>query len=172
MIFEMYFVRQAYTQMLAHELKKIVRMLRAFPLERFDERELGCVDSARELALGFVHHVRRIDEIAYDRGGALPQPGVRSRGEILLELETAYLGAHTALLTLPATRWGDVVAAPPGLSHWRQARRGELLWLALRELIRHDRHFALHMRGISHGGGGVRREPMRDPVPGAVAIGV
>jgi len=171
MVFEMLFVRQAYSQVLAHELKKIVRMLRAFPVERFDDRTLGCADSARELAVDFVHHVRRIDEIAHGRAASPLRPGLRNRGEILLDLETAYLGAHAALITLPALRWGDVVAAPAELWPCRQARRGELLWMALRELIRHDRHFAMHMRGIVHGGGGTRREVAPVRVMDEIAIG-
>jgi len=171
MVFEMLFVRQAYTQVLAHELKKIVRMLRAFPVERFDERSLGCADSARDLATDFVRHVRRIDEIAHGRAPLPLRPGIRNRGDILLELETAWLGAHAALTTLPALRWGDVVSAPAELWPCRQARRGELLWMALRELIRHDRHFALHLRGIVHGGGGTRREVTPERLLDEIAIG-
>ena len=148
MVFEMFFVRRAYAEILAHELKKTVRMLRTVPPERFDAREADCGASARELAMGVVRHVRRIDEIAYG-GGARPfRPDVPSRGQILLELETAFLGAQAALATLPAARWAEVVPAPIGLPALRQGRRGELLWLALRELIRHDHHIAVHVRGI------------------------
>jgi len=149
MVFEMFFVRRAYAEILAHELKKTVRMLRAVPAERFDVREAGCGASARELAMGVVRHVRRIDEIAYG-GGARPfRPDVPSRGEIMLELETAFLGAQAALAMLPSARWAEVIPAPIGLPAIRQGRRGELLWLALRELIRHDNHFAAHVRGVT-----------------------
>ena len=47
MVFEMFFVRRAYAEILAHELKKTVRMLRTVPTERFDAREAGCGASAR-----------------------------------------------------------------------------------------------------------------------------
>ena len=170
MVFGMFFVRQAYTQVLAHELKRIVRMLRAFPAERFDAREPGCGASARELAMGVVRHVRRIDEIAYGFGTHPMRSSVPSRGEILLALESAFVGAHAALATLPATRWADVVPAPIGLSTLRQARRGELLWLALRELIRHNHHFALHVRGDVHGDGGPS-PTAPEQEPGELAIG-
>jgi hypothetical protein len=151
MVFEMFFVRRAYAEILAHELKKTVRMLRAVPTERFDAREAGCGASARELAMGVVRHVRRIDEIAYG-GGARPfRPDVPSRGEILLELETAFLGAQAALSTLPTARWAEVIPAPIGLPSLRQGRRGELLWLALRELIRHDHQVAAHVRSVASG---------------------
>ena len=153
MVFEMFFVRRAYTQVLAHELKKVVRMLRAIPVERFDAREPGCGASARELAMGFVQRVRRIHEIAYGAGAHPVRTRVPSRGEILLALESAFLGAHCALATLPGARWEEVVPAPIGLPTLRQARRGELLWLSLRELIRHSHHLALHVRNVTHGDG-------------------
>jgi hypothetical protein len=109
--------------------------------------------SARELAMGFVHHVRRIDEIAYGSGTYPMRTRVPSRGEILLALESAFLGAHAALASLPPSRWAEIVPAPAGFTPVRHGRRGELLWLALRELIRHDRHFALHLSSASHGDG-------------------
>jgi hypothetical protein len=90
----------------------------------------------------------------------------------MLELETAFLGAHTALATLPAPRWMDVVPAPIGFSTLRQGRRGELLWLALRELIRHHQHFALHVRGAVHGDDGLFREAStREPEGGELPVG-
>jgi hypothetical protein len=173
MVFEMFFVRRAYTQVLAHELKKVVRMLRAFPVERLDEREAGCGVSARELAMGFVHHVRRIDGIAYGCHAHPMRVKTPSRGEILLALESAFLGAHAALGSLPPSRWSEIVPAPEGFTPLLHARRGELLWLALRELIRHDRHFALHLRGAGHSGGGgtIAVAPAPEPTR-ELAVGV
>ena len=170
MVFEMSLVRRAYAEVLAHELKKTVRMLRAVPSERFDTRESGGDASARELAMGVVRHVRRIDEIAFG-GGARPfRADVPSRGEILLELETAFLGAQAALATLPAARWAEVIPAPIGLPALRQGRRGELLWLALRELIRHDQQFAAHVGRATRSGGSSTPEASSASV-GGVAIG-
>ena len=172
MVFEMSFVRRAYAEILAHELKKTVRMLRAVPAERFDTRESGGDASARELAMGVVRHVRRIDEIAFG-GRARPfRPDVPSRGEILLELETAFLGAQAALATLPAARWQEVVPAPIGLPALRQGRRGELLWLALRELIRHDQQFAGHVRSVTRSGARAQQDSMSaDATTGSVVVG-
>lgn len=172
MVFEMFFVRRAYAEILAHELKKTVRMLRAVPTERFDAREAGHSPSARELAMGVVRHVRRIDEIAYG-GGARPfRPDVPSRGEILLELETSFLGAQAALATLPPARWAEVIPAPIGLPALRQGRRGELLWLALRDLIRHDHDFAVHVRSLTRGANGTKREATASGASvGELAIG-
>jgi len=165
MVFEMLFVRQAYQQALAHELRKIVRTLRAHPSDRLDERQPGCAVSARDLALELVQRVRRIDDIAWAGAVALPRPAISTRGELLLELETAWLGTHAALVQLPSTHWSEVIAAPAEFATFRQARRGELLWLALRELVRHSRHLAQHVRGGCAGGGRHRSEPKpRNPV--------
>ena len=173
MVFKAFLVRQAYAQVLAHELKRVLRMLRAFPLERIDAREPGCGESARELAMGVVRHVRRIDEIAYGFATHPMRTAVPSRGEILLALESAFVGAHAALATLPAARWADVIPAPIGFSTLRQARRGELLWLALRDLIRHNHHFALHARGTVHGDHGPSQAaPAADPAVQEMALGV
>lgn len=170
MVFEMFFVRRAYAAILGHELKKTVRMLRTVPAERFDVRETGCGASARELAMGVVRHVRRIDEIAYG-GGARPfRPDVPSRGEILLELETAFLGAQAALAMLPTARWAQVIPAPIGLPALRQGRRGELLWLALRELIRHNHEFATHVGSVTRDSLGTKPAAAEASV-GGVAIG-
>ena len=146
MLFESPFVRKAYSQMLTNEMKKVVRSLRAFPVERLDARENGCGRSARDLAEGFIAHLRRLDSLASGTDWAVPVRGERSRGVILLELEACFLSVHASLdMTSPAS-WSEVIPSPLGLSPWSQARRGELLWMALRNLIRHGRHFTLHVR--------------------------
>ena len=172
MNFEMHCERQAYAEVLEHEVKKVVRMLRAFPVERFEQCDAECARSARELAGEFVAHVHGIEEITYGRIAASGASSSRTRGGIMLELETAAMGASAALMTLSAARWGDVMQAPAALTPWRQARRSELLWLALREMVRHDRHFALHLRAARHDGdGGPRRAaPTPEPID-TVAVG-
>ena len=126
-------------------MKKVVRMVRAFPLDQLDARDSRCGRSARELAEGFIAHLRRLDSIASGADWSLPTRRVRTRGSLLLELEACYLGAHAAIQSLPPVRWSDVIPSPRGLSPWGQARRSELLWMALRNLIRHGRHFSLHL---------------------------
>lgn len=143
---ELHSERQAYTEVLEHEVKKVVRILRAFPSERFEERDPECLRTARELAGEFVAHVRGIEEISHGRIAPNTPATARTRGGILLELETAAMAASAALTLMPAARWGEVMEAPTALTPWRQARRGELLWLALREMVYHYRHFALHLK--------------------------
>jgi hypothetical protein len=158
--FELNSERQAYAEVLEQQVKKVVRLLRAFPAERFEERDPECLRSARELAGEFVAHVRGIEEISKGRIAPNTPATSRMRGGILLELETAAMGASAALMTLPAARWGEVMEAPTALTPWRQARRGELLWLALREMVHHYRHFALHLKAARHVvGGGRERTP-------------
>ncbi len=151
MVFETQFVRKAYTRLLSHEMKKAVRLLRAFPLELLDARDTGCGRSARELAEGFISHLRRLDAIASGGDWTLVPRGSRTRGSILMEMESCYLGAHAAIEMLSTRRWNEVIASPRGLSPWNHARRGELLWMALRNLIRHSRHFGQHHRSACRG---------------------
>jgi hypothetical protein len=71
-----------------------------FPLRhRGVTRDLECERSARELAGEFVAHVRGIEEISYGRIAPNIPAAARTRTGILLELETAAMGASAALLT-------------------------------------------------------------------------
>jgi hypothetical protein len=163
--------RQAYAEVLEHEVKKVLRMLRRFPAERFERLTPACGASARELAGGFVPHVRLIHELI---GGPRSEDGARATGTragIMLDLEATYLGAYLALDAMPPFRWNEVIPAPTGLSPWRQARRGELLWLALRGLARHGHHFAFHLRsaGVAEARGASAHElaPLESVTAGA-----
>ena len=144
--------RQAYTEVLQHEVKKVVRMVRAFPPHALEARHPDCGMSARELAGGFVRHVRRIEELASGERPESPYAEARTRGGLLLEFELASASAQETLHRVPPFRWGEVVEAPQDLAPWRQGRRGELLWLALREMVRHSRHFARHLGEVRDGG--------------------
>ncbi len=174
MVLELQFVRKAYTQVLAHQMKRVLRVVRQYPHDRFDQREPACGQTARELAEGCVARLRRIDAIACGDIAPLPPLGPCTRGTILLDLETSYLSAHSALLSLPAAHWSEVVTTPPGLRYWMQARRGELLWLALREMARHQQHLASHMRCECQGDGtdgGARSHAVREAELDLVAAG-
>ena len=171
MSYELSSERQAFAEVLEHEIKKVVRMVRAFPTARFERHHPECGRSACELAADFGRHMRRIEQLASGRLAEPPRGSMRARGEILLDLELAYLGAHMALRAMPPFRWAEVIDAPAGLAPWRQARRGELLWLALREMVRHERHFGVHLGAAQggdegpghHDGGSPRRErPLRE----------
>jgi len=165
MSFELHSERQAYVEVLEHEVKKVVRMIRAFPADRLERRDPDCARSARELAAEFVTRVWQIEELTYGRVAAPFAAASRTRADILLELETAAMSAVASLSSLPSSRWGEVVEAPPALQPWRQARRGELLWRSLREMVRHDRHFALHLRAARHDGGSAQRTaPSPEPL--------
>jgi hypothetical protein len=153
MVLELQFVRNTYSQVLAHEMKKVLRMVRQYPDDRLDQREDACGHTARELAEVTVEHLRRIHEIASDEPAAPAPNGPRPRGAILLDLESSFLAASSSLASLPRACWSEIIAAPPGLASWTQARRGELLWLALREMGQHHRHLANHMKFECQGGG-------------------
>lgn len=174
MVLELQFVRNTYTQVLAHEMKKVLRLVRQCPENRFDQREDACGHTVRELAELSVEHLRRIEAIASDEPAASAPEHARLRGAILLDLETSFLNVRSSLASLPRACWSEIVAAPPGLASWTQARRGELLWLALREMGQHHRHFANHMKlecqGDGHDGGGKRADAPELPID-PVAVG-
>ncbi len=151
--------RQAYIEVLQHETTKIVRMVRAFPAHTFDRRHPDCGMSAHELTAGFVRHARRIEAIANGDQTVPPFAEARTRGGLLLEFELACTHVRESLERMPAFRWAAVMDAPAGLAPWRQGRRGELLWLALREMSRHSRHFARHLGEIGQGGAALRVLP-------------
>lgn len=175
MVLELQFVRNTYTQVLGHEMKKALRMVRQYPENRFDERHDACGHTARELAELSVEHLRRIAAIASGEPEAPGPDGPRLRGAILLDLETSFLGTRSSLASLPRGCWSEVIAAPPGLASWTQARRGELLWLALREMGQHHRHFANHMKlecqGGPHDDGGRRANTPERSIDHPVAVG-
>ena len=173
MVLELQFVRNSYAQLLAHEMKKVLRLVRHYPPERFDRVEDACGNSARELAEVSVAHLRRIERIATDEPMAPVTLGPRPRGEILQDLETSFLNVHSSLTSLPRSHWGEIVRTPPGLDHWTQARRSELLWLALRQMAGHHRHLAMHSRLECRGDGedgGRRRNAPELPIE-PVALG-
>ena len=151
--------RQAYIEVLQHETNKIVRMVRAFPVHTFDRRHPDCGMSAHELTAGFVRHARRIEALAGVDEPRSPFAESRTRGGLLLEFELSCTHVRESLERMPAFRWAAVMDAPAGLAPWRQGRRGELLWLALRELSRHARHFARHLGEAGQGGATLRVLP-------------
>lgn len=148
--------REAYAEVLEHEVKKVIRMLRAFPAGGFEQPGPNGGAKALELAGEFAARVRRIEELASVRR-AEPAPSAgRTRLGVIQDLETACMGSVLALDAMPPYRWHEVIAAPAGLAPWGQARRGELLWLALHDLVRHERRFAIRLRSARDRGEGPR----------------
>lgn len=152
MVLEMQFVRNTYAQLLAHEMKKVLRMVRQYPQERFDRVEGACGNTARELAEVSVAHLRRIEAIATDEPMGRIAMGKRPRGAILQDIEASFLNVHSSLTSLPRSHWAEIVRTPPGLDFWAQGRRSELVWLALQQMAAHHKHFAMHSR-LECGGG-------------------
>ena len=69
MVLEMQFVRNTYAQLLSHEMKKVLRVVRQYPQHRFDQVEGACGNTARELERYDMQ--ARIRTIAERRDGAL-----------------------------------------------------------------------------------------------------
>ena len=137
--------RELFAEVLEREFRSCSRMLRAFPTDRLDERASDCACSARELAARFVERERAMHQVLFGAAGAGPPPGA-SLYEIQCRLEATHERTLAGLVALTEAGWRETVPAPAGLGIWDRARRGELLWLALKDLIRDDAHFALHLR--------------------------
>jgi hypothetical protein len=146
MVLEIPLIRQAFDQVLTNEIRKVIRALRAFPIGRLDERGSSCGRTPRELAEGFVTRLQRISKLANGHVAEHAVTRARPRGAILMDLEIAFIGAHSSLEAATPAQWSEVIPTPRGLSPWHQARRGELLWLALHDLMRHHHHFTLHAK--------------------------
>ena len=135
-----------FTEVLEREFTSAMQMLREFPADRLDDRPRDCEKSARELAIGFLERERAIHHVLRgrpaDRGAAAPS----SLHEIVGTFEAAHRETRETLANLTAEDWGESIRGPVGLGMWDRARRGELLWLALKELIAQDSHFAVHLR--------------------------
>jgi hypothetical protein len=150
-------------------------MVRHYPHDRFDQVEGACGNTARELAEVSVAHLRRIAAISSDE--PMPPASIepRHRGAILEDLESGFLNVHSSLTSLPRSHWGEIVRTPPGLDFWTQARRSELLWMALRAMAEHHKHFAMHSRlqcnGRGDDDGGRRMNTSELPIePAAVGV--
>ena len=138
--------RQTFIEVLDHESQRIIRMVRSFPVAQFERRHADCGMSAHDLVTGFVRHARRLESLAKGPEVGDPFASARTRGGLLLEYELAVTHVRETLAEMPAFRWSELMPAPRDLAPWDQGRRGELMWLALREMSRHARHFARHLR--------------------------
>lgn len=170
------FARDACSEVLVHEVRCLAGELESLPLARLDVRAAACGRTARELAEGSVARLRRIDAIAFGYETGHVPVGPRPLGEILMDLDVAYLSATASLGAMGPARWDEVIPCPFGLSPWSLARRGELLWLALHDLARHNRHLSSHVRagcgigrspGDDAGGALVTLEPLEPMTAGA-----
>jgi hypothetical protein len=152
-----------------------MRMIRAFPHGRADDRPVDCPHTARELAWRFVVWERLAHYLLLGRSAATHGPVPASMTEILHAFESAHAETRLALLRLSHERWTEVVRGPVTAEIWERGRRGDLLWMAWKALIHHGEHFAAHLRlareeealarerARTAGGGGRPRRP-RQPL--------
>jgi hypothetical protein len=134
-----------FAEVLEREFSNSMQMLREFPPDRLDDRPRDCEKSARDLAIGFLERERTIHHVLRGRPTDRVAPP-SSLMEIVGNYEQAHRETRETLASLTTEDWGESIRGPVGLGMWDRARRGELLWLALKELIAQDSHFAVHLR--------------------------
>ncbi len=138
--------RGLFAQLLEREYRNTARMLRAFPRGRLDEKPADCPRSGRAMAWAFVERERLMLYVLRGRTTGIGVDAPASMDEILAAHAEAHRDTRTALSQVTAAQWDETLSGPAGLRHWERARRGELLWMALRELVHHGAHFAIHLR--------------------------
>jgi len=138
--------RQLLTAVLEREFHNTVRMIRAFPAGRADERTADCPHTARELAWAFVQRERLMHYVLLGRMGQTDAPAPRSLYEIVVAYKEAHLETFRALTRLTPAQWSETLRGPVGAGSWERGRRGELLWMTWKELVHLGSHFAHHLR--------------------------
>ncbi len=138
--------RGLFAQLLERECRNTTRMLKAFPRGRLDERPADCPRSGREMAWAFVERERLMLYVLRGRTTGIGVDAPASMDAILAAHAETHRDARDALAQVTAAQWDETLSGPAGLGHWERARRGELLWMALRELVHHGAHFAIHLR--------------------------
>jgi hypothetical protein len=138
--------RRLLAELLERESRNTVRMLRAFPPERLDDRGLDCPYSSRELAWYFVQRERLMHYVLLGRTAGADAAAPGSLSEILSAYEAARWDTRHALARLTARQWDESLRGPVAPGRWEIARRGDLLWASWKELTRQVAHFAIHLR--------------------------
>lgn len=138
--------RRVLAEALEREFSKAIRMMRAFPYGCFNEEPTVCPRTGRDLAWGFVRREHLLHYVISGRMTEIAATAPSSLHEILVAYEEARRETRERLGLLTRDRWNEVLRGPAGLGRWERARRGELLWMALRDLVHHGEHFALHLR--------------------------
>ena len=103
--------RQTFIEVLDHESRRIIRMVRSFPVAQFERRHADCGMSAHDLVTGFVRHARRLESLAKGPEVGDPFASARTRGGLLLEYELAVTHVRETLADLGCEETPANVAA-------------------------------------------------------------
>ena len=135
--------RQLLTEALEREFGNALRMLKAYPAERLDDRPADCPRSGREMAWALVERERRMHYVLCGPAAGLDAHAPESLAAILAAYESAH---HETRAALTPAQWREPLHGPVGMGPWERARRGELLWMAWKDLVHHAAHLAVHLR--------------------------
>lgn len=138
--------RSLLADVLEREYRNALRMLNAFPAHRLADRPPDCQRSARELAWAFVERERLMLYVLRGRTAGIGERAPDSLHAIVTEYESVHRESRAALARVTREQWQESIRGPVGLTGWERGRRGELLWMAWKELVHHVAHFACHLR--------------------------
>jgi hypothetical protein len=91
----------------------------------------------RTMALTLVRHeclIRDVIEGPSDKSGARA-PAPAWGGELLAAYERAHRETSDSLARLTNDQWEEMIEGPANMLFWPAVRRGELMWMALRDLV-------------------------------------
>jgi hypothetical protein len=138
--------RALFSEIFEREFESWRRRLSSFPVDHADDRLTDCPCTARELAARLLERQRTLLDIVGGSGARIAPGRGASPSEMLGLYESAHAETRRMLAALSDTQWQETIASPVGLVLWERARRGELLWLGLKDLIRQGAHFGVHLR--------------------------
>ncbi len=137
---------QLFDDAFERECLNVQRLLRSFPVARLDDRLPGCHDSAREVAVRFVGHHHTLAQLVLGPSPGRLHVGPASLQRVHAELDESRRHLQRALARLAPAQWGELIRVSLAVGPWERARRGELLWIALKDMVREASHFAIHLR--------------------------
>jgi len=91
-------------------------------------------DVGRALARAVMGHECLMQEVLPGDARRAPT-GIGTDADLLASCEHEHLETRRRLAKLSERSWEEPVAAPGGFALWPAVRRGEMLWMALRELV-------------------------------------
>jgi len=150
--------RELFTFIHEREYRSAELMLRSFPRASFDPR-IANLASARDRTLAFI----RQEELLAEVSGSRPKteaPSWPASPEDLLEcFRAAHLAAQISVDTLAEQDWQQLLYGPAELGLLDPVCRGELLWVALEDLVEQVERLAAY-RNVA-----LRHDDVEDEAP-------
>jgi len=135
--------QELFTFIHEREHRSTALMLRSFPRESFDVRFEGG-RSTREWALAFILQEQLLRAVCGGDPPATPAMWPASPEDIVSAYEDAHRQSCASLACLTEQEWNEALHSPDELGLCEPVRRGELLWIALEDLVDQVEQLAEH----------------------------